>query len=53
MDGNQSYQIGRHKVTMALRDDVGPVSVYSLSLAENIPDLAGQTVVDAGSGSAS
>jgi methylase of polypeptide subunit release factors len=35
----------------ALRDDVGPVSVYSLSLAENIPDLTGQTVVDVGSGS--
>lgn len=51
MSGIQSYQIGQHKITMALRDDVGPVSVYSLSLAENIPDLIGQTVVDVGSGS--
>ena len=51
MNGVQSYQIGRHKVTMALREDVAPVSQYSLLLAENIPDLIGQTVVDVGSGS--
>ena len=46
MNGIQSYQIGRHKITLALREDVGPVSQYSLLLAENISDLTGQTVVD-------
>jgi SAM-dependent methyltransferase len=51
MNGIQSYQIGRHKITLALREDVGPVSPYSLLLAENISDLTGQTVVDVGSGS--
>jgi ribosomal protein L11 methylase PrmA len=51
MSGIQSYQIGRHKITMALRDDVGPISMYSLLLAANIPDLTGLTVVDVGSGS--
>ena len=51
MNGVQSYQIGRHKITLALREDVGPVSPYSLLLAENISDLTGQTVVDVGSGS--
>ena len=51
MDGVQSYQIGRNKITLALREDVGPVSPYSLLLAENISDLSGQTVVDVGSGS--
>ena len=51
MNGIQSYQIGQHKIKMDLRDDVGPISPYSLLLAENIPDLTGQTVVDVGSGS--
>ena len=51
MNGVKSYQIGRHKITLALREDVGPVSPYSLLLAENIPDLTGQTVVDVESGS--
>jgi len=51
METIQSYQIGRHKVQLALREDVGPVSPYSLLLAENIPDLTNLTVVDVGSGS--
>jgi predicted nicotinamide N-methyase len=52
MNGIQSSQIGQHKIKMDLRDDVGPISpYYSLLLAENIPDLTGQTVVDVGSGS--
>ena len=51
MKGLQSYQVGRHEIKMALREDVGPISPYSLLLAENIPDLTGQTVVDVGSGS--
>jgi len=51
MDGTQFYEIGPHQITLVLRDDVGPVSPYSLLLAENVPDLTGQTVVDVGSGS--
>jgi methylase of polypeptide subunit release factors len=51
MPGTQSFQIGRHTVALDLPKDVGPVSPYSLLLAENIPDLTGQTVVDVGSGS--
>jgi release factor glutamine methyltransferase len=47
----QTYEIGPHKVVLGLRDDVGPVSPYSLLLAANIPDLSDQTVVDVGSGS--
>lgn len=50
MNGIQSYQIGRHKIKMAVREDVGPISPYSLLFSENIPDLTGQTVVDVGSG---
>jgi len=51
METIRYYQIGRHKVQLALREDVGPVSPYSLLLAENIPDLTNLTVVDVGSGS--
>ena len=51
MSGIQTYQIGRHEIKMTLREDVGPVSPYSILLAENIPDLTGLTVVDVGSGS--
>jgi methylase of polypeptide subunit release factors len=51
MDELQTYKIGKHKVELALRDGVGPASPYSLLLAENIPDLSGQTVVDVGTGS--
>jgi 16S rRNA G1207 methylase RsmC len=47
----QTYNIGRHTIVLAAREDVGPVSPYSLLLADNIPDLTGQTVVDVGSGS--
>ncbi len=51
MDDLRDFQIGRHRITLALREDVGPVSVYSQLLAEHIPDLTGQSVVDVGSGS--
>ena len=51
MKGLQSYRVGRHEIKMALRDGVGPISPYSRLLAENIPDLTGQSVVDVGSGS--
>ena len=47
----RDFQIGRHQITLALREDVGPVSLYSQLLAEHIPDLTGQSVVDVGSGS--
>jgi 16S rRNA G1207 methylase RsmC len=51
MDETQTYQIGRHKIILSLPEGVAPVSPYSLLLAENIPDLTGQSVVDVGSGS--
>jgi tRNA1(Val) A37 N6-methylase TrmN6 len=51
MDEEREYQIGSHRIVLHLRDDVGPVSLYSLSLAEHIPDLTGLSVVDVGSGS--
>ena len=51
MDDIQTLFSGRHRITMHFRGDVGPASPYSLLLAENIPDLAGKTVVDLGTGS--
>lgn len=51
MDEIEAHLIGRHRITLHFRDDVGPASPYSLLLAENIPDLAGKTVVDLGTGS--
>ena len=51
MDETEIHLIGRHWITLNFRDDVGPASDYSLLLAENIPDLAGKTVVDLGTGS--
>ena len=50
MDDIQTLFSGRHRITMHFRGDVGPASPYSLLLAENIPDLAGKTVVDLGPG---
>ena len=51
MDEIETHLIGRHRITLHLRDDVGPVSPYSLLLAESVPDLADKTVVDLGTGS--
>jgi len=51
VDEIQTYKIGEHRIELAFRDGVGPASPYSLLLAENIPDLSGQTVVDLGTGS--
>src|SRR5262249_12291786 len=51
MDQTEIHLIGRHRVVLNFRDDVGPASPYSLLLAENIPDLTGKTVVDLGTGS--
>src|SRR5215471_11589084 len=47
----ETHLIGRHRIILHFRDDVGPASPYSLLLAENIPDLTGKTVVDLGTGS--
>jgi release factor glutamine methyltransferase len=47
----QVYEIGRHRVTIACRDGVGPPTPYSLFLAEHIPEMPGHTVVDVGTGS--
>jgi ribosomal protein L11 methyltransferase len=51
MDEVQTYRIGEHQIELAFRDGIAPVSPYSLLLAENIPNLAGQTVIDLGTGS--
>jgi release factor glutamine methyltransferase len=51
MDETETHAIGRHRIALNFRDDVGPASAYSLLLAENIPDLTGKTAVDLGTGS--
>ena len=51
MDEIKTYQIGRNRVTLTHRDGAAPATPYSLLLAESIPDLTGQTVVDLGTGS--
>ena len=51
MDEVQSYKIGDWEIELAFRDGVAPASPYSLLLADNIPDLEGQTAVDVGTGS--
>jgi release factor glutamine methyltransferase len=51
MDKTETHFIGRHRINLNFRDDVGPASPYSLLLAENIPDLTDKTVVDLGTGS--
>jgi methylase of polypeptide subunit release factors len=51
MDETETHVIGRHRIVLNFRDDVGPASAYSLLLAENIPDLTGKTAVDLGTGS--
>ena len=51
MDETETHVIGRHRIVLNFRDDVGPASAYSLLLAENIPVLTGKTAVDLGTGS--
>jgi methylase of polypeptide subunit release factors len=51
VEESKSYQIGKHRITLTHRDGAAPATPYSLLLAECIPDLSGQTVVDLGTGS--
>ena len=51
MDKTEAHVIGRHRIVLNFRDDVGPASAYSLLLAENVPDLTDKIVVDLGTGS--
>jgi ribosomal protein L11 methyltransferase len=51
MGETEFHVVGRHRIVLNFRDNVGPASAYSLLLAENIPDLTGKTVVDLGTGS--
>ena len=51
MPDAEVIEVGRHKVTLAARATVGPPTPYTMLLAEHIPDLAGKTVVDIGTGS--
>ena len=46
-----TYEIGRHQVAIDSRGKVLPATPYSLFLAEHIPNLVGETVVDLGTGS--
>lgn len=48
---NRTIIVGGHKLEMVFRDGIAPTTAYSLLLAENIPELSGQTVVDLGTGS--
>jgi release factor glutamine methyltransferase len=47
----QTINFGRHCVLLKDRETVGLPTPYTLLLAENIPDLAGLTAVDIGTGS--
>ena len=46
-----TYEIGKHHVALASRGEVHEATPYSLFLAEHIPEMQGQTVVDLGTGS--
>ena len=46
-----TYEIGRRRVVLASRGEVHEATPYSLFLAEHIPEMPGQTVVDLGTGS--
>lgn len=51
MDMVQEYDVGRHRLKIAYRGEVGPPTPYTFFLADQIPDISGQTVVDVGTGS--
>ncbi len=47
----QAVDVGRHRVTLALRDTVGPPTPYTMLLGESLPELGGEVAVDIGTGS--
>jgi release factor glutamine methyltransferase len=47
---DNEFEIGPHRITLGTHD-VTPPTPYTLLLAEKIPDLAGLTVIDIGTGS--
>ena len=51
MSNAQTIDVGRHRVTLEIRDAVTPPTPYTLLLAESIPGLPGLTIVDIGTGS--
>jgi release factor glutamine methyltransferase len=51
VEESKSYRIGGHRITLTHRGGAAPATPYSLLLAECIPDLSGQRVVDLGTGS--
>ena len=51
MSETQVYDVGKHRVAIVCRDGVVPPTLYSLFLAEHIPEMDGATVVDLGTGS--
>ena len=51
MDTVHEYRVGRHQLKIACRGEVGPPTPYTFFLADQIPAMSGQTVVDVGTGS--
>ena len=51
MDTVHEYRVGRHQLKIACRGEVGPPTPYTFFLANQIPAMSGQTVVDVGTGS--
>src|ERR1700720_2278373 len=51
MDAVQVYEIGGHKVAISVRDGVGPPTPYTIFLADHIPRMSGEAVLDIGTGS--
>jgi release factor glutamine methyltransferase len=47
----QTINFGRHCVLLKGQETVGPPTPYTVMLAEHIPDIAGLTAVDIGTGS--
>lgn len=48
---SQTIEVGRHRVALMARESVGPPTPYTMLLAESIPDIAGLSLVDIGTGS--
>jgi release factor glutamine methyltransferase len=47
----QTIEAGRHRLTLAARETVGPPTPYTMLFLEAMPDLAGAVAVDVGTGS--
>src|SRR5262249_18632361 len=50
MDTLQEYEVSRHHLRITCGDLIRPPTLYTLFLANHIPEMSGQTVVDVGTG---